>query len=146
MAKVDLKKSVRELIQRNRYAKLITTASDGTPHGRIMTNLPLGEDMVLWYATGLSTTKAKEIKKNPTVSILIDDPSDQTYVSIMGKAEILTDSRLKKKFWQDAFDFFWPDGPSNPDYCLLKITPTKVEYLNPGPSFHANLTRTVVKL
>ena len=65
MGKVDLKKSVRELIERNRYAKLITTASDGTPHGRIMTNLPLGEDMVLWYATGLSTQKQKRSRKIP---------------------------------------------------------------------------------
>jgi general stress protein 26 len=146
MAKNDVKKSVRELMQRNRYSKLITSAVDGTPHGRMMTHLPPGADMVIWYATGLSTTKAKEIKKNPIVSVFVDDPADQAYVSIIGKAEIVTDSMLKRKLWQDAWSFFWPGGPSDPDYCLLKITPKKIEYLNPSPSYHPNLTRVVVKL
>jgi len=54
MAKDDVKQEVAELISRNRYSKLITFGVDGAPHGRIMTNLPLGKDMVIWFATGLS--------------------------------------------------------------------------------------------
>jgi general stress protein 26 len=144
MAKNDLKKQVIELITRNRYSKLITFGLDGAPHGRIMTNLPLGKGMVIWFATGLSTNKIKDIKKNPTVSVFVDDPDDQTYASIVGKAEIVTDNRMLKKFWQEPFGFFFPGGPSDPDYCLLKITPKKVEYLNPGPRFHQQLTRVTI--
>lgn len=66
MAKDDLKKKVVELIKRNRYSKLITFGQEEAPHGRIMTNLPLGNDMVIWFATGLSTNKIKDIKKIPT--------------------------------------------------------------------------------
>mgnify|MGYP006267903523 CR=1 FL=1 len=146
MAKDDLKKKVAELINRNRYSKLITFGTDGAPHGRIMTNLPLGKDMVIWFATGLSTNKIKDIKKNPNVSVFVDDPNDQTYASITGKAEIVTDDRLRKKFWQEPFGFFFPGGPSDPDYCLLKITPKKVEYLNPGPSFHQKRTRVIINI
>jgi len=146
MAKDDLKQQVVELINRNRYSKLITFGLDGAPHGRIMTNLPLGKDMVIWFATGLSTNKIKDIKKNPNVSVFVDDPNDQTNASIIGKAEIVTDDRLRKKFWQEPFGFFFPHGPSDPDYCLLKITPKKVEYLNPGPSFHQKRTRVIINI
>ena len=144
MAKNDLKKQVIELITRNRYSNLITFGPYGAPHGRIMTNLPLGKGMVIWFATGLSTNKIKDIKKNPTVSVFVDDPDDQTYASIVGNAEIVTDNRMLKKFWQEPFGFFFPGGPSDPDYCLLKITPKKVEYLNPGPRFHQKLTRETI--
>ena len=144
MAKNDLKKQVIELITRTRYSKLITFGPDGAPHGRIMTNLPLGKGMVIWFATGLSTNKIKDIKKNPTVSVFVDDPDDQTYASIVGKAEIVNDNRMLNKFWQEPFGFFFPGGPSDPDYCLLKITPKKVEYLNPGPRFHQKLTRVTI--
>ena len=144
MAKSDLKKQVVELINSNRYSKLITFGLDGAPHGRIMTNLPLGKDMVIWFATGLSTNKIKDIKKNPTVSVFIDDPNDQTNASIIGQAEIVTDNRLRKKFWQETFGFFFPRGPSDPDYCLLEVTPNKVEHLNPGPRFHQKLTRVTI--
>jgi general stress protein 26 len=146
MVKNDLKQKVVELINRNRYAKLITFGTDGAPHGRIMTNLPLGKDMVIWFATGLSTNKIKDIKKNLNVSVFVDDPNDQTNASIIGKAEIVTDDRLLKKFWQEPFGFFFPGGPSDPDYCLLKITPKKVEYLNPGPRFHQKRTRIIINV
>jgi general stress protein 26 len=146
MAKDDLKQQVAELINRNRYAKLITFGLDGAPHGRIMTNLPLGKDMVVWFATGLSTSKIKDIKKNPNVSVFVDDPNDQTNASIIGKAEIVTDGRLLKKYWQEPFSFFFPHGPSDPDYCLLKITPKKVEYLDPGPRFMQKRTRVIINL
>ena len=146
MSKSDLKKQVVELINRNRYSKLITFGVDNEIHGRIMTNLPLGKGMVMWFATGLSTNKIKDIKKNSTVSVFVDDPNDQTNASIIGKAEIVTDARLRKKFWQEPFGFFFPRGPSDPDYCLLKITPKKIAYLNPGPSFHQNRTRIIINV
>jgi len=144
MAKDDVKKKAAELIRSNRYSKLITFGTDGAPHGRIMTNLPLGNDMVIWFATGLSTNKIKDIKKNPTVSVFVDDPTNQKNASIIGKAEIVTDGKLRKKFWQEVFGFFFPGGPTDPDYCLLKITPKKVEYLDPGLTFYQTRVRTII--
>lgn len=146
MSEQTVKKSVKELINRTKYSKLMTFGPDGTPHGRIMTNLPLGDDMVIWYATGLSTNKAKEIETNPNVSVFVDDPDDQTNAFIIGKAEIVTDARLRRKYWQEMFSFFFPGGPSDSGYCLLKITPKKIEYSSPGPSFHPDLKRRAVKL
>ncbi len=146
MAKKTLQQNVVELIENNHYSKLITFGPDNAPRGRIMTNLPLGKNMVIWFATGLSTSKIKDIKKNSNVSVFVDDADDMTNASIAGKAEIVTDSRLLKKFWQEPFEFFFPGGPTNPDYCLLKITPTKLEYLKPGPMFLQHRTRLTVKL
>ena len=146
MAKKTMRQSVIELIKNNRYSKLITFGPDKAPRGRIMTNLPLGTDMVIWFATGLSTSKIKDIRKNPNVSVFIDDPDDMTNASITGKAEIVTTTRLLKKFWQEPFGFFFPGGPTDPDYCLLKITPKKVEYLKPGPMFLQNRERQTVTL
>jgi general stress protein 26 len=146
MAKNALQQSVVELIENNPYSKLITFGPDNAPRGRIMTNLPLGKDMVIWFATGLSTSKIKDIKKNPNVSVFVDDPYDMTNASIAGKAEIITTPALLKKFWQEPFGFFFPGGPTDPNYCLLKITPKKVEYLKPGPMFLQNRVRMTIKM
>ena len=146
MAKNTLQQNVIELIENNNYSKLITFGPDNAPRGRIMTNLPLGKNMVIWFATGLSTSKIKDIRKNPTVSVFVDDADDMTNASISGKAEIVTAKRLLKKFWQEPFGFFFPGGPTDPNYCLLKITPKKVEYLKPGPRFLQNRARLTVKL
>jgi general stress protein 26 len=85
-------------------------------------------------------------KKNPNVSVFVDDPNDQTNASIIGKAAIVTDNQLRKKYWQEPFGFFFPHGPSDPDYCLLKITPKKVEYLNPGPRFIQKRARVIITI
>lgn len=146
MAKDDVKKKAAALIKRSRYSKLITFGADGAPRGRIMTNLPMGSDMVIWFATGLSTSKIRDIRKNPNVSVFVDDPDDMTNASIIGTAEIVTEKKLLKKFWQEPFGFFFPGGPSDPDYCLLKITPRKVEYLDPGRMVHHNRIRVSVRL
>jgi len=146
MAKNALQQSVIDLIEKNCYSKLITFGPDNAPRGRIMTNLPLGKDMVIWFATGLSTSKIKDIRKNPNVSVFVDDPDDMTNASIAGIAEIVTTPALLKKYWQEPFGFFFPGGPTDPNYCLLKITPKKVEYLKPGPMFLQNRVRLTVKL
>ena len=146
MAGDDLKKKVIALIKNNRYAKLITFGPDDAPRARIMTNLPIGSDMVIWFATGLSTNKIRDIRKNPVVCVFVDDPDDLTNISITGKAEIVTDSRLLKKYWQPPFGFFFPGGPTDPDYCLLKVKPEKVEYLDPGQLIHLNRRRVTVSL
>ena len=111
-----------------------------------MTNLPMGKDMVIWFATGLSTSKIRDIRKNPNVCVFIDDADDQTNASITGTVEIVKDQKLLNKFWQEVFGFFFPGGPTDPDYCLLKIVPKKVEYLDPGQVFHQNRVRVTVKL
>ena len=63
-----------------------------------------------------------------------------------GKAEIVTDARLLKKFWQEPFGFFFAGGPSDPDYCLLKITPKKIEYLDPGLTVYQTRVRTIITM
>jgi len=146
MARDDVRKSVIDLIIRNRYAKLITFGPDGSPRGRIMTNLPVGRDLIIWFATGLSTSKIRDIRRNAAVAVFVDDPDDQTNASISGTAEIVTDDRLRRKFWRDGFGFFFPGGPTDSDYCLLKITPKTIEYLNPGPVFLQKRVRDKVRL
>ena len=82
----------------------------------------------------------------PSRRILLHRPLAAKIVRGIGKAEIVTNTQLLKKYWQEPFRFFFPKGPSDPDYCLLKITPKKVEYLNPGQLFHENRTRVIIKL
>ncbi|MCX8044825.1 MAG: pyridoxamine 5'-phosphate oxidase family protein [Desulfobacterota bacterium] len=146
MKKDDIREKVIALITRNRYAKLITNGPDGTPRARIMTNLPIGKDMIIWFATGLSTSKVQDIKNNPHVSVFVDDPDDHVHACISGTAEIITNDRLRRKYWREGFAFFFPGGPTDPDYCLLKITPRTVEYMDPGPMFLQKRRRDVVKL
>ena len=126
----ELKKTIMDFVAGYPFANLITIGDDGTPRGRMMANLPLKDDMVIWYATGVESRKVGEIEKNPAVSVFYYQPSDHSSVSALGTASIVKDDATRKEMWQDAWSAFWPDGPSDPAYCLIKITPKKMEYLD----------------
>jgi general stress protein 26 len=48
----------------------------------------------------------------------------------MGKAEIIQDDETRKKYWLDTYDRHWKEGPTDPRYCLIKVTPKRIEYLD----------------
>ena len=130
MSNGDLKKTILDFAASYQYSNLITMAEDGTPRGRTMAHLPLKDDMIIWYATGTQSRKVVEIDKNGAASVFYYRPTDHSSVSAMGKAEIMRDDETRKKMWQDAWSAFWKEGPSDPGYCLIKVTPEKMEYLD----------------
>ena len=130
MSNGDLKKTILEFAASYQYSNLITMAEDGTPRGRMMANLPLKDDMIIWYATGIQSRKVVEIEKNGAASVFYYRPTDHSSVSAMGKAEIVKDDETRKKMWQDKWSAFWKEGPADPNYCLVKVTPKKMEYLD----------------
>ena len=130
MSNGDLKKTILDFCASYQYSNLITISEDGTPRGRMMAHLPLQDDMVIWYATGSQSRKVSEIEKNPSASVFYYRPTDHSSVSALGKAEVVRDDETRKKMWQEAWSAFWKEGPTDPGYCLIKVTPTKMEYLD----------------
>jgi len=130
MSNGDLKKTILDFAASYQYSNLITMAEDGTPRGRMMAHLPLKDDMIIWYATGTQSRKVVEIEKNGAASVFYYCPTDHSSVSAMGKAEIVKDDETRKKMWQDAWSAFWKEGPSDSGYCLIKVTPKNMEYLD----------------
>ena len=130
MSNGDLKKTILDFIGSYEYSNLITLAEDGTPRGRMMAHLPVKDDMVIWYATGSQSRKVVEIEKNSAASVFFYRPTDHSSVSALGNAEIVKNDETRKKMWQDAWSVYWKEGPSDPAYCLIKIVPQKMEYLD----------------
>lgn len=92
---------------------------------------PTWEGDVLWIATGPETAKARQIQLNGAVDIQFQvAPDDFIHLMVRGNADVLTDQPTRDRIW-DVMDYdlyqFWPDGPSSPDYCVIRVTPTRVE-------------------
>ena len=92
-----LKKTIMDFAASYPYANLITIGDDGTPRGRMMANLPLKDDMVIWYATGVESRKVEEIEKNPAASVFYYQPTDHSSVSALGTATIVKDDATVKR-------------------------------------------------
>jgi general stress protein 26 len=107
----------------------VATVSDDAPRVRLVH--PTWEGRVLWFATGTGSPKHVQLEKNPQIDVQYQvAPPDFIHVLIRGAASIVTDEAEKKRVWgvmnYDLADF-WPDGPTDPNYTLIRIDPTRVE-------------------
>ena len=108
---------------------LATITEDGKPWARYVTPFA-DENLTFWMATFINSRKVAQIKKNPEVHLTtgVSDPEKaESYLQIQGRAEILTDEETKKTLWFDHLAQIF-SGPDDPNYCVCKITPYRVEY------------------
>lgn len=107
----------------------LATVENDKPRVRMVH--PTWEGDVLWIATGPETPKAKQIKANEAVDIQFQvAPDDFIHLLVRGKAKVLTDQATKDRIW-DVIDYdlaqFWPGGSTDAGYCVVKVTPERVE-------------------
>lgn len=113
--------------------KAIWCALGSVEHGepRVRMVHPTWEGETLWFATGTTSPKVRQIEANPVVDVQFQvAPPDFVHVLVRGRAEVVTDEAEKKRVW-DVIDYdlgqFWPGGPTDPNYTLVRVSPQRVE-------------------
>lgn len=114
---------------------LTTVAEDGNIVSRPMQTQELEFDGDLWFITRKDTTKYKEIKANPNVSVSVVGDS---YASISGTAVFVDDVQRKKEFWNKAYEKMFDVRYDDPTLILIKVEANQAEYWETG-----NTTKSV---
>ncbi len=129
----ELKQKILAKMDRPTLAALATINEEGKPWVRYCTPVADG-DLTIWMATSLQSRKVGQIKKNPEVHLTLgvtDPTAAQSYLQIQGRAEILDDARTKKDRWFDELKGIF-SGPDDPNYCVCRITPYRIELQGMG--------------
>ncbi len=123
--------SAKEIMVSARYCALITIDQDGQPRARTVDPFLPDDDFVIWMATRPVTRKVDQIRNNPRATLYYWDANASSYVTLMGKAELVDDDSVKaqKRRSQDS-ERFYPDFPD--DYLLIRFTPDYLEAIVPG--------------
>jgi general stress protein 26 len=115
------------VMQRARYCTLVTLGDGGHPQARIMDAFPPEEDMVVWMATKASSRKVSEIRRDPRVTLSCFDAKAMSYVTLLGRAALVSDAAEKAKRWKDAWAKLYKDENRGDDYLLIRVTPIRLE-------------------
>ena len=132
-------KKLYELIKEIKVAMMTSIEEDGSLHSRPMWNHKADEHGDLWFFTRARAPKVRELKHDSEVNLAYSDPSGQNYVSVTGRAEVITDPAKVKELWSEGLRTWFPKGPDDPDIGLIRVHPSGGEYWD-GPS------RTVMQL
>jgi len=125
-------------VQRIGFAIVATVDSNSRPRLRVLqpvweteADVPVG-----WLITSEKSPKVRHLRNNPYLSISYWDPAHEM-VFVEATAEIVEDPDEKRRVWnlfaagEGAYGYdphrFFPDGPTNPDYCCIRVTPSRVE-------------------
>lgn len=99
---------------------------DGFPRASTISCLKTEGISHAWFATGLSSGKARCIRISDKAGLCYCDGNNN--VTLMGKVEILTDTNIKEELWLDWFIEHFPEGTADTNYCILKFSTEKMVF------------------
>jgi general stress protein 26 len=89
--------TAREIMKTARYCALITLDAKGRPHARAMDPFAPEENMVVWFGTNARSRKVAELRSNQRVTLYYFVAADQAYVTISGRARIVSERAEKAR-------------------------------------------------
>ncbi len=120
----------RDTMRSAGFGFLVTTDLSDRLYARLMQPFEPEDDWRIWLGTSPRTRKITEISHNENVLLAFSNVSLGAYVTVAGPAALVTDVALRKKYWRDEFEMYWPAGPSGDDYVLICVTPERIELVN----------------
>ena len=72
--------------------------------------------------------KMSKSDENPNASIYFCDKRFFRGVMLIGIMEVLEDAEAKQMIWLEGDTMYYPQGVTDPDYCVLKFTAEKGRY------------------
>jgi general stress protein 26 len=141
----DSIKKINEMIKKVSVAMLVTKDTDGKLRSRPMTTQKMEFDGDLWFFVSSDANVVSEIKRDAEVNVAYSE--DGRYVSVSGKAAIVTDIAKKQELWHPELKV-WFEGkePESPQVMLIKVSASEADYWETGDGMVGNAIRTVLAL
>lgn len=118
----------KEIINKAYFATFITNDSFGNQKARVMEPFEPDENFVIWLATNPKSRKVKELSNNSFATLHYFDTQNTSYVSLIGKAFLVDDDKIKSQKFKKGWDRFYKNQKE--DYILIKFIPTKLELIS----------------
>lgn len=117
---------VAKLMKGIRFAMLTTLDDQGVPTSRPMATQEVEFDGDLWFFAARDSRKVAQVQANPAVNVGLS--STDTWVSLTGRAQVVTDRVKAKELWNAAVEAWFPEGPEDDNVILLKVEGDTAEY------------------
>jgi len=125
----DAAKTVGNLIDKANVAIVGSVDGDGFPNSKAM--LPPRERVgirVIYFSTNASSMRVAQYMSNPKACVYFFDRRFYKGVMLRGSMEVMQDSGTRELIWRPGDEMYYPQGVTDPDYCVLRFTATDGRY------------------
>ena len=120
----------RSIIQKARFATFVTVGEKGEPQARIVDPFAPDSSFTVWVGTNALTRKVSQIRRDGRVTLLWFEPGNPGYVSLDGRAMLVSEAAEKEKHWKEEWAGFYRDRNHGYDYLLIRVTPVHMEVVS----------------
>ena len=119
MGKNIVEKAVQIIFEKRPDCVLALTDLDGYPKATAKTVVKNDGINTLFFTT---SGHNKKLVENCNRAGICFFSLEQGYnITLIGKIEVITDPKIRKKMWTKECEEFW-NGPEDENYCVLKFT------------------------
>ena len=117
----------RKLIDEVTFCVWVSQGEGGDANARVVQPRRLGDDWSVDVLTNRRCRKVREIERTGRLTLLYQHDRDRSYVSLVGRAEIVDDVAFKRSVWTPAHDRWNPGGPEDPATIYVRLTTARIE-------------------
>lgn len=119
----------RTIMRDARYCALITQDASGRASARTIDPTLPDSNMVVHFATTPKSRKVAQIARDDRVSLYYFDTRALSYVTLYGRARLLTDTTEKRRLWKADWAPFYPARERGA--AMYEVIPERMEIVSP---------------
>ena len=121
--------TIGALIDKQGVSFISSIGEDGFPCTKAMLPPRKREGIkVFYFTTNTSSMRVSQYRANPKACIYFCDKRFFRGAMLQGTMEVLEDHASKEMIWRDGDNMYYPQGVTDPDYCVLKFTAVSGRY------------------
>lgn len=122
----DPESTIGNLIDKQGVSFISSVDENGDPNTKAMLPPRKREGIkVFYFTTNTSSMRVRQYRSNPRACIYFCDRRFFRGVMLTGTMEVLEDAASKEMIWREGDTMYYPQGVTDPDYCVLKFTAEK---------------------
>jgi general stress protein 26 len=118
---------IYNLLAKFNTAMLVTQGRDLTQHARPRAVAKIEANCDVWFFTARSSVKVHEIELDQKVLLLFQGDHN-CYVSLAGRAELISDHVQMAAMWRESGKIWFPNGVKDPNPILIRVASEEADY------------------
>lgn len=124
-----IREKIEKLIATCPTAVLCSVDAEGYPCAKAMLAPRRREGIEeIWFSTNTSSQSVERYRNCRKASVYFYDASTFQGVLLRGEIEIKEDPTSKESLWQEGDEIYYPQGVTDPDYCVLRFVANSARY------------------
>lgn len=124
-------KNAETLIDNATVTIISSIDENGFPNTKAMLPPRKREGISYFYlTTNTSSMRVNQYDSNSKACIYFFDSNKFKGLMLKGNMEVLHDSESKEMIWRTGDEMYYPEGVTDPDYCVLRFTTQSARFYN----------------